>query len=55
MTHTQRVLYVYEPAIKAVIMTELDQLVSHGPVRLLIFQEGLTHCRSVSPLCDESP
>lgn len=53
VTHTERVLYVDEPAIKAVALADLDQFIGHRPVRLLVFQEGLTLGGAVGPLRDE--
>lgn len=55
ITHTERVLYVNEPAIEAVTVADLDEFISHSTVRLLVFQEGLAGRGSVCPLCDESP
>lgn len=55
VTHAEGVLDVDEPAVEAVAVADLDQPISHRPVRLLVFQEGLAHHRSVSPLCDEGP
>lgn len=55
ITHAEGVLYVNEPAVEAVTVADLDQLIGHGAVRLLVFQEGLARCRSICPLCDESP
>lgn len=54
VTHTEGVLYVNEPAIKAIRVADLHQFISHRPIRFLVFKEGLTGHSSIRPLCDES-
>lgn len=54
-THAESVLYVHQPAIKAVIVADLDQFSSHWLIGFFISQEGFAGRGSIVPLCDESP
>lgn len=52
--HAQRVLYVDQPAVEAVVLCDAGQLVAHSTVRVLpTRQECLAQLLAISPLRDE--
>lgn len=54
--HTQRVLNVDQPPVKAVVLGDAGQLVAHGAVRFSpSSQERLAHLLPTRPLRDEGP